>query len=279
MLLKFFGLTFAATWLLWAVARVVSTGGDSAGGEGAGAAVIFLIGVATPGLVALALTRRDEGAASAAALLGRALDGRVDPRWYVFALGLMPATKLLVALVHRLVTGEWPVFGETRWYVMAGGILISTWFQAGEEVGWRGYALPRLARRFGLAPASLLLGVIWAAWHLPLFFVPGGDTFGQSFPVYLLQVMALSIAMAWLLWRTQGSLLLVMLLHASINNTKDIVPSAVQGAADPLLLNASVPGWLTLTILWAVAAVLLLQMRGVRGLASAASARGYNARP
>lgn len=279
MLLKFFGLTFAATWLLWAAARMVSLGGDSAGGTSAAAAVIFLIGIAAPGLVALALTYRDEGAASATALLGRTLDGRVDFRWYVFALGLMPATKLLVALVHLLVMGEWPVFGETRWYVMAGGIMVSTWVQAGEEVGWRGYALPRLASRFGLVPASLLIGVMWAAWHLPLFFVPGGDTFGQSFPVYLLQVMALSIAMAWLFWRTQGSLLLVMLLHASINNTKDIVPSVVQGATDPLLINASVPGWLTLVILWAVAAVLLFEMRGVKGLASAASARGYNARP
>jgi membrane protease YdiL (CAAX protease family) len=279
LLLKFFGLTFAATWLLWAAARVVSTGGDSEGGAAAGAAVIFFIGVAAPGLVAVALTYRDEGAASAAALLGRALNGRVDFRWYVFALGLMPATKLLVALLHRLLTGEWPVFGETRWYVMAAAILISTWVQAGEEVGWRGYALPRLAGRFGLAPASLLIGAIWAAWHLPLFFVPGGDTFGQSFPVYLLQVTALSTAMAWLYWRTQGSLLLVMVLHASVNNTKDIVPSAVQGATDPFLLSASVSGWLTLAVLWAVAAVLLFQMRGVGGLASGASARGYNARP
>lgn len=277
--LKFFGLTFAATWFLWAVALMLSPGGDSGTATGAVAAIIFLIGVAAPGIVALPLTYRDEGASAAAALVGRALHGRVDVRWYVFALGLMPATKLLVALLHRLMMGEWPVFGETRWYVMAGAIMMSTWVQAGEEVGWRGYALPRLAGRFGLAPASLVLGAIWAAWHLPLFFVPMADTFGQSFPLYLLQVTALSVAMAWLYARTQGSLLLVMLLHASINNTKDIVPSAVQGASDPLLLGASAPGWLTLAILWAVAAVLLFQMRGVKELVLADSAPGYNARP
>ena len=264
MLLQFFGLTFAATWLLWAAARVVSPVGDAASGPAALASVIFLIGVFAPGLVALSLTYLDEGHAAAAALLARALSGRVDFRWYVFALGLMPATKLLVALLHRLVMGEWPVFGETRWYVMAGAIMISTWAQAGEEVGWRGFALPRLALRLGLAPASLVLGAIWAAWHLPLFFVPAGDTFGQSFPLYLLQVMAISVAMAWLYWRTQGSLLLVMLLHASINNTKDIVPSAVAGAADPLAWSASTTGWLTLAVLWAVAAVLLIHMRRVR---------------
>jgi hypothetical protein len=53
--------------------------------------------------------------------------------------------------------------------------------------GWRGYALPRLAERFGLGGASVVLGVLWATWHLPLFFFPGADTENQSFPVYLLE--------------------------------------------------------------------------------------------
>jgi len=99
--------------------------------------------------------------------------------------------------------------------------VLSTPVQAGEEVGWRGYALPRLAERLGLPWASVALGVIWACWHLRLFFLfDGADTFGQSFPVYLLSVTALSVAMAWLYWRTGASLLATMLLHAAVNNTK-----------------------------------------------------------
>jgi membrane protease YdiL (CAAX protease family) len=70
--------------------------------------------------------------------------------------------------------------------------------QVGEELGWRGYALPRLARRFGLGGASLVLGVLWAGWHLPLFYMLGGDTVGQSFPLFVCQVTALSVAIAWL---------------------------------------------------------------------------------
>lgn len=262
--LKFFGLTFAASWLLWTGAIALSPGSGPDGGAAAG--VVFLAGVFAPGLTALALTYREAGSESAGALLARVLAGRVDLRWYAVAIGLMPATKLMVAVLHRLITGEWPVFGETPWYVMAGAIMISVWVQAGEEVGWRGYALPRLAERFGLAAGSLVLGVVWAVWHLPLFFVGAGDTFGQSFPFYLLQVTALSVVMAWLYWRTEGSLLLVMLLHASVNNTKDIVPSAVQGATNPVALQASTAGWLTLAVLWAVAAVLLTRMRAVRDL-------------
>lgn len=97
-------------------------------------------------------------------------------------------------------------------------------------------------------------------WHLPLFFVPESDLLGQSFPLYLLQVTALSVALAWLYWRTQGSLLLVMLLHAAINNTKDIVPSASPGATNSFTLSASLVAWLTVALLWMAAAYFLVRM-------------------
>src|SRR5207247_9266931 len=131
---------------------------------------------------------------------------------------------------------------------------------AGEEIGWRGYALPRLATRFGLGRASVLLGLIWAAWHLPQFFIPEVDTYGQSFFVYALQVTALSVAMAWLYARTNGSLLLVMLLHAAVNNAKDIVPSALLVATNTFGVSASLVAWLTVTLLWICAAYFLARM-------------------
>jgi hypothetical protein len=91
---------------------------------------------------------------------------------------------------------------------------------------WRGYALPRLAGHLGLGGASILLGGVWALWHLPLFFLPATGSTGQSFPIYLLQVTAISVTMAWLYWKTEGSLLFVMLMHASVNNATGIVPAA-----------------------------------------------------
>ena len=147
---------------------------------------------------------------------------------------------------------------------MVAGTMISTPVQAGEEIGWRGYALPRLTHRLGLGGASVVLGVIWACWHLPFFFMPATDTFGQSFAVYLAQVTAISVAMAWLYWRTNGSLFMTMLLHAAVNNTKDIVPSVLQGATNPFSLHASLVAWLTVALLWICAAVFLVQMREVK---------------
>jgi membrane protease YdiL (CAAX protease family) len=195
----------------------------------------------------------------------------VRARWYLFAIGFMAAVKLSVAVIHRVVIGQWPRFGDTPLLLIPLAVAASTPVQAGEEIGWRGYALPRLAERFGLARASLLLGVIWACWHLPQFYIREADTYRQSFIVFLLQVTAISVVMAWLYARTGGSLLLTMLLHAAINNSKDIVPSAQPGSTGIFAWNASAVAWLTVVLLWICAGFLLARMRKMR----LAGARGF----
>src|SRR5262245_22899698 len=259
-IVTFLVLTFAGTWTCFIAAAVLSGRLSPIAGPASGLGALIFLGTITPSLIALALTGRAEGRAGIRALLKRILQWRVGAPYYVFAVSYMAAVKLMAALAHRLVTGSWPRFWEEAWYVMAGAILISTWVQAGEEIGWRGYTLPRLAARWGLATASIVLGVIWALWHLPLFYVHGADTYGQSFAAYLLQVVAISIAMAWLYERTHGSLLLVMLMHASINNTKGIVPTIPRLPADPLWPGASLLAWLTAGALWVVPARILVRM-------------------
>jgi len=195
-------------------------------------------------------------------LLGRIGKWQTSAWLYLFAVGYMAATKVLAALAYRLTRGAWPAFGTTPVALMIGAIMVSTWVQAGEEVGWRGYALPRLAARLGLGGASLVLGVIWALWHLPLFFIAGSGSDGQSFPLYLLHVTAVSVAMAWLYWKSGGSLLLTMLMHAAVNNTSGIVPAALPGAASAWSFEGTWVAWATVVIAWAVALVLLPGMRG-----------------
>ena len=258
-LLGFLLLTFTVTWSAW-LSSVALTKPDGTGFFRLGGPV-FLLGVFAPALVALALTAYGEGRTGVVRLLARIGRWQVATRWYLFAVGYMAVTKLLAALVHRLLTGAWPIFGDTPWPLMFGAILVSTWTQAGEEVGWRGYALPRLATHVGLGGASVLLGVIWAFWHLPLFLLPGSGSTGQSFPIYLLHVTALSVAMAWLYWKTEGSLLLVMLMHASVNNTTNILPAALPNAVNPWSLDGSLVAWVTVALSWAVAVPLLFGMR------------------
>ena len=273
MLLKFFFLTYVASWLLFAAAAYVLHGASSASDIGFIGGLLFLPGAIMPAVVAVLLTARLDGKPGVSMLLQRIGRWNVTLRLYIFALGYMIAIKGSVAILYRCFTGAWPVFGQTPWFYMAIGIVFSTPLQAGEEIGWRGYALPRLAERFGLGLASIILGLLWACWHLPFFFISGNDKYGQSFSSYLMAVTALSVAMAWLYWRTNASLLLTMAMHASVNNTGGIVRSPLSSslAANPFAFNASLVTWLTVVLLWLPAVYFLSQMH--RRSASLTTAR------
>jgi CAAX protease family protein len=259
--IAFFLITYAVSWAFWFAAAAVAR-------TSAGLSTVFVyLGTFAPAFVAIGMTLHASGMRAVQALVARLFRWRVGVQWYVFAAGFMMAVKLAAAVVHRVVFGAWPMFGPTPVLLMFAATLVSLVVlgQAGEELGWRGFALPRLASRLGLGWASLLLGVVWAVWHLPIFFVfPSADKHGQSFPLYLVQVVALSVVVAWLWWRTDGSLLLTMLLHAAVNNTKDIVPSVSSGATSVWSVSASRPAWLTVAVLWLCAAAFLLDMRRAR---------------
>jgi CAAX protease family protein len=262
-LLVFLLVTFAVTWLAWLAAWAISRRGAAGYPPPGAGTLLFYLGVFAPALVATWLTHRHQGSEGVTVLLGRLVRWNAGLRWYAFALIYLAVIKLAAALIHRLATGAWPGFATDSILVMVGAILLSTviFGQAGEELGWRGYALPRLAARIGLGAASVVLGIVWAIWHLPLFFIPGIETTGQSFPLYALGVTALSVAIAWLYANTNGSLFLTMLMHSAINNTKDIVPSGRRPPGNPFSLSASLVGWLTAALLWICAGYLLIRMR------------------
>ncbi|MFN8583254.1 MAG: CPBP family intramembrane glutamic endopeptidase [Gemmatimonadaceae bacterium] len=261
-LIAFFALTYVVTWACFLTAGALARGEMTA--LAALRMPLLLIGSFAPSLTAILLTARASGRSGVGELLGRLKIWRVGIPWYAFALGFMACVKGVVALVHRVATGEWPTFGHESWYSILVAIVLAgiVGGPLGEEIGWRGYALPRLADRFGLATGSVLLGVLWGCWHLPIFFIPGLEQFGQSIPTYLLQVVALSVAMAWLYGHSRGSLLLAVLMHSAINQTKDLVPSAVVGATNPWALSPSRVAWLTVGILWIAAAFFLVRMPG-----------------
>lgn len=257
----FFLATYALTWASWFAAAALMRASQA---PALSAGLVFL-GTFAPAIVALVITANTAGVQGVRDLVMRLFQWRVHARWYVFALGFMVAVKAIVVAVHRVAFGVWPAFGDTPLILMFGATLISVVVlgQAGEELGWRGFALPNLAARIGLGWASIVVGVVWAIWHLPIFIAfPNADKFGQSFPVYFVQVVSLSVVVTWLWARTGESLLLTMILHAAVNNTKDIVPSVSAGATDIWALSASRSAWLTVGVLWLFAAGLLLDMRG-----------------
>jgi membrane protease YdiL (CAAX protease family) len=264
-LFYFFSLTFVISWSLFIAAAIISRNTSSPDSPFSPVGyIIYLIGVFAPALVAIFLSWREKGKAGVLALLSKIIKAPSDWRWYVFAVGYFVIIKLLAAIIYRVITSHWPLVGHESFFIIVIAVIFSTPTQAGEEIGWRGFALPRLSDRFGLAAASIILGIIWAAWHLPFFFFQNADKFGQSFPVYLLSVTALSVAMAWLYWRTNSSLLITMLMHSAVNNTTGIVPSVLTGAKNQFSLNASLIAWITTAILIVFAVYFLKQMRNAR---------------
>jgi len=258
--LLFVLLTYTATWtaFFWAAAWPA---------ESWAATTLLLAGTFAPSFVALVLIARQSGRVGLRSLLRRVLDFQTSWQWYAFAVGYIAVVKLVAAAMHRLIAGTWPLFGATPWALIPLAILISAPLQAGEEIGWRGYALPRLAERFGLARASLLLGVVAGIWHLPLFALPGHANYGQPFWLFVLGSTALSVAMAWLFMNTRGSVGLAMLMHAAANETNRLVPTRAAIPGNPFTrLDASLITWLFAGLLALATSYFLWRMRAAPGL-------------
>jgi hypothetical protein len=93
----------------------------------------------------------------------------------------------------------------------------------GEELGWRGYALPRLLKQFSPLIASLILGAIWGVWHLPSFYISSLVQSGLSLPVFLCFAMINSILITWIFQHTGWSVLAIVLFHYAVNFSLSII--------------------------------------------------------
>ena len=264
MRLIYFVLTFAATWAFW-LAPGALPGSHQLGAGVVGTLFLFL-GIFTPAFAAIAMTARAEGQIGVAALIKQLFKWNVAARWYLFAVTYIVVIKLTAVLVNRVAFGAWPEFGAEPIVLMIAATAFSlvTFGQSGEELGWRGFALPKLADRIGYGWAAIVIGVIWAAWHYPLFFMDGVARPGYSILLFTIQVTGISVAVTWLYVRTGGSLWLTMLMHSAVNNLGPIVRTADRAADDPLTLDAPPMVWITALLLWVPATYFLVRMPPTR---------------
>ena len=140
----------------------------------------------------------------------------------------------------------------------------------GEEVGWRGYALPALQARYSALISSVILGVLWASWHLPTFFNPDLSYSNLPFFLYILFIVLIAILMTWLFNSTGGSVLMAMFFHAVINVADElwkVLPEnsvAPANAAEAAAANAHY--FLMLTIVAGIAVVVVVLVYGPSNL-------------
>lgn len=177
---------------------------------------------------------------------------KVGLRWY-FAAAYLVLGPLAFALVYialgNPITGIKP--GVTASMII--GQLVFTLFSGhvAEEAGWRGFALPYLQSKYNALVSSIILGVVWACWHIPLFFVPGSSQQGIPFPIYLMLVVTGAIYFTWLYNNTRGSLIIVVLAHFSFNLSGGFLAGTL-GLLPPMILYVVAGSLLLLTVIFVI---------------------------
>jgi len=248
-LLAFFGIAFFISWGVWFIQEINGNSNQW---------LLWIAGFG-PTLSALALTVLQDGWSGLRQLFN--LPGSAKPRWYIISLLSTPLAMLVSLGLHIALGGALPHFVDPnhlvisldQWPLVIVVFLYIFIFTAiGEEIGWRGYALPRLQARFSPFVASIIIGLIWAVWHLPLFWMAGN--FHQQLPLswFLLQILGSTFIYTWMFNRTGGSLLIALLFHTSSNAAVGLLPIL------PLDNNGSLrPLWLVVVLLWLIVGFVL----------------------
>jgi membrane protease YdiL (CAAX protease family) len=220
----FFALTFAISWGVGGLFLALPTKLEPIFGPLGPHNPVFYVLAYAPTLSALILASVLGGSAGVKFLFAT-LVRPFGMTWLIVAVLLIPAIALLLVLLLPLIGyAKWPVTIRDI-FVSAPLVLLGTWqvFRntgpLGEELGWRGYALPRLLMKWNALTASMVLGLVWTLWHVPAFFLAG--VMGQSFSGFgwwALDTFGFTIVITWLFLRANGNVLVAGLIpHFVIN--------------------------------------------------------------
>ncbi len=255
-------LTYAISWLIW-VPGVVWWVGSGSEDLPWWLLVLGLVGAYGPSIAALILTHKDKGAPGVRQLLGGLTVWRVAPGWWGVALFCFPAMLAAAIAIYHFTGGVPGDFQPGAWYFLVPIVLVTAlpFGPLGEELGWRGYALPRLQARYSALTSSLIIGVVWTFWHVPLFWVPGAalgpwETVSiASVSTYLVSTIGTAIIFTWLFNNTRGSVLLAIVLHITTNASGRILFAMFPDLTEDALSSIVV---LAIVIKWAVVVALVV---------------------
>jgi membrane protease YdiL (CAAX protease family) len=212
-LLGYFALCFGISWggILIVLA---ATGFNLAAMQPLETGLIFALMLLGPGASGLILTAVLDGQAGLHRLGSGLMRWKLGVRWY--AVALLTAPLLLLAILWPLSAVAAPAFAPRFQWALFGAGLLAGGF---EEIGWTGFATPRLLARQRMGMAGLLLGLVWAFWHLLADFRYNFEAMGTVWPlefavVYIAALTPYRILMTWVYGNT-GSVLLAVLMHAS----------------------------------------------------------------
>jgi uncharacterized protein len=209
-LITFYVLAFGLTWVVW-LPRAL----------GADFGLVGRAWTWAPAIAALLAAALTGGRLAVSEWASRIVRWRVRWYWYVVVILAPGVFSLAVAACYGLIGGSWRA--ALPWMALPPAMLplfLMILFLTdglGEEPAWRGFALPRLLERHSALVASLIVGVLWALWHLPLLWTETIKAQQLPWWLLLLDVPAKAIVFTWVFMRTRGSVLIAAILHASTN--------------------------------------------------------------
>jgi membrane protease YdiL (CAAX protease family) len=251
-LFLFFVIAFGWSWLLWLPSVIISLTDNQSlmywmydVEMSLGLGLIAIVGIfATLGplVAAFTVTGLTEGREGVRRFWRRFWDVRLAG-WWLLVSFLLP---ILLIAVPRLIVVPLGYPLQLAWasqpLVLVGWFLNNLTRSGGmsEEFGWRGYALPRLQARWNALASSIVLGLIWTVWHLPLWFVAGSSQQGSSFWLFLANLVLLSVLYTWLFNNAKGSILVAVVFHAMLNTVSQMFPEPTANLFYWVLLGLTV---------------------------------------
>jgi membrane protease YdiL (CAAX protease family) len=257
----YFLATYAWSCLFGGIAILMNLSMETAGGLVL--VILAAMGPMVTGIAFTYLTRDKDGQRD---YWKRVIDfKRIPVKWYLVIFLFVPALNCLAALLDVITGGNGATWGEAALHFITDpssiilSILFASLFPFIEELGWRGYVLDRLQEKNSALVSSLILGVVWSAWHLPTFFIRGSyqASLGIGTPafwLFLFSILPLTFAFTWIYNNTGRSTLAVILFHSMVNFTGELI--ALTERADTLS-----------TVLWFVTAVVIAVSWGAKALA------------
>jgi uncharacterized protein len=231
----FLGLTYGLSWAIW-VPYLLS-------GKTVNSPVPALImACSVPSLVGILLTHLTSDGAGSVDFWKRVVSFKlIGLRWYAVIICLFPFLLALGLLTDKLFGGALPSLRGAEQTLRQPAALVLfiganiIGGPLGEELGWRGFALDHLQNKWNALIASLVLGIIWTAWHFPLFYIKGTPQQGMGFGTFLfwlwsLQVVSLSVLTTWVYNNSHRSILSAILMHFMFNSTYGITQQALPTA-------------------------------------------------
>lgn len=206
---RFLFYTFVSSWILWGGLAVLTQLNVIKFGT-AFSMILFILGGVTPAVCEIWLKKKYSSKEEFQSFINNIKNPRHPLSWYLFTIGFAFAACFLPTLWGGAST-ENPVYLALLLFpimIIGGGL---------EEIGWRGYLQPTLEKKWSSFTSTIIVGGIWAIWHLPLWFVVGSNQMGMNFLWFTLSALALSFLLT-VIYATTNSIFLCIIFHALINS-------------------------------------------------------------